>query len=452
VTTEKKIHLLCPEYVPLENKGEEAIIRGVVDVLNLEAGCVYHIVDNNSKKYYFKNGIHVHPGALFFSDWRSREFGLGMSIHQLYSSACAILRHLLNIIYPRWISRPHKEARNLGLLLRNVKLAPKRFEKSIDLLKNVDYIIAGHNGGLDEYVCHILREFHTIGIPYGIYGSSMKPNVTNKAIIEVFRKALSGANFVITRNPIGHQWALKHFQDINIEISPDPAFGMNATNNSDTNALISDLGLVNFFSKKVIMFTTAEPAPIIRHAFNQFSSSAKKIEAHREYFAKVVNHIHKKYDVNLLFLPHTIGPSAGMDDREISKDIINRAGLEKDDRVFCLESDLSAMELKGIINLAEMLVAERVHSVIGAIGVCTPFLLLSSKADTRGLGIIDRQMGLGKYIKYLNEPSLVEVTTAIDEIILERQIVQNELETVNITIREELDKVANQIRQKITSS
>ena len=53
VTEDKKIQILCPEYVPLENKGEEAIIRGVVDVLNLDEGCTYHIVDNNSPKYYF---------------------------------------------------------------------------------------------------------------------------------------------------------------------------------------------------------------------------------------------------------------------------------------------------------------------------------------------------------------------------------------------------------------
>ena len=32
-----KIRVLCPEYVPLENKGEEAIIRGTIDVLfNIE--------------------------------------------------------------------------------------------------------------------------------------------------------------------------------------------------------------------------------------------------------------------------------------------------------------------------------------------------------------------------------------------------------------------------------
>ena len=42
----KKIHILCPEYVPLENKGEEAIIRGTIDVIfgKQEELCEYHMV------------------------------------------------------------------------------------------------------------------------------------------------------------------------------------------------------------------------------------------------------------------------------------------------------------------------------------------------------------------------------------------------------------------------
>jgi len=110
----KKITVLCPEYVPLENKGEEAIIRGVVDVLFSDRECEFHLVDNNSKQYYISNGIHMHPGDLFFSDWRSRGFELGLSFRQIYSSMCSLIRNGMNKFFPFWIISPHKQAVNFA--------------------------------------------------------------------------------------------------------------------------------------------------------------------------------------------------------------------------------------------------------------------------------------------------------------------------------------------------
>ena len=58
------------------------------------------------------------------------------------------------------------------------------------MLKNINYIIAGHNGGLDEYACHIINELHKLNIPYGIFGSSMQPNYKEKNMLSVFEKTL----------------------------------------------------------------------------------------------------------------------------------------------------------------------------------------------------------------------------------------------------------------------
>ena len=70
----KVVKVLCPEHVPFENKGEEAIIQGTIDALFYDVKCEYHVVDWNSKELSIKNGVYLHPGSLFFSDWRSREF------------------------------------------------------------------------------------------------------------------------------------------------------------------------------------------------------------------------------------------------------------------------------------------------------------------------------------------------------------------------------------------
>ena len=115
--------------MPLENKGEEAIIRGIIDVLFPEIDCEYHLVDNNSKTYYFSNGIHMHPGDLFFSDWRSREFELGFTKRQIYSSFCSLVRNGMNKFFPFWINTPHKEALNFAKYISGKIPAKKRHRR-----------------------------------------------------------------------------------------------------------------------------------------------------------------------------------------------------------------------------------------------------------------------------------------------------------------------------------
>lgn len=446
-----KIHILCPEYVPLENKGEEAIIRGTVDVIfgKQDNACEYHLVDMNIDEYQYVNGLHMHPGKLFFSDWRSREYGLGFSWEQIYSSGCSLLRNFLNKFFPFWIRKPHKEASRLMRILSGEIEGPKKYSKSIELLKEVNFVIAGHNGGLDEYVCHILNELHKIKIPYGIFGSSMKPNISQKELLNVFQKSFENSLFNIARNPLGYRWALKNFPNCEFELNPDPAFGMFPSNDTDTDEIIKKNGLSKFFEKEVIMFTTAEPAPISRHSFEGSVGVFNKIEAHRNFLADILKKIHETTDANVIFLPHTIGPNIQMDDRLISKDAIKRANLSSDERVFLLESDLTAKELKGLINRADFLVAERVHSIIGAVGVRTPFLSFASDKDTRVQGILREQMDLEDLVYSLRKPSVEEAGEKFQKLYNGRKKIVERLEKLNLRIDKELKPTGNKIHKII---
>lgn len=448
----KSIQILCPEYVPLENKGEEAIIRGTIDVIFPDTPCEYHVVDMNTDKYRFVDGIHVHPGRLFFSDWRSREFGLGLTWHQMYSSACSLLRNVLNRVTPNWVSKPHKQATLLKLYLNGDKQPPVKYQQSVKVLKEVDYIIAGHNGGLNEYVCHLLNELHSIGMPFGVFGSSMKPNLKVKKILDIFGKSFSSSAFNIARNPVGFEWAERNFPESSFKLNPDPAFGMVPESKSKTNDLINQEGLDDFFEKPVVMFTTAEPAPIARHSFEKSVGPEQKVKAHRKFLADLLKLILDNTDCNVLFLPHTIGPDKKMDDRLISKDVIERAGLNNDDRVRLLMADLTAKDLKGLIARADFIVAERVHSIIGAIGVTTPFLCLGSKFDTRVKGIIKMQMDLGDYIYYLADPNPQEAFERFHKCYAARDEFRAMLREKNKGIREVLSATGKELRGIIEST
>ena len=436
----------------MENKGEEAIIRGVIDIVFPDADCEYHIVDNNSRKYYKIDNIHIHPGSLFFSNWRSKEFRLGLSWHQLYSSACSLTRNGLNKFFPWWILKPHKEARNLKSYLSGEKRVPIEFKESIEQLKKVKYIIAGHNGGLDEYVCHLINELYKINIRYGIFGSSMKPGLNNLTLLNLYRTTFNYSEFNIARNPIGYNWAISKFPNIKFELKPDPAFGMNPCNSSSIDILLKKFNLDDFFNKPVVMFTTAEPAPIARHSFDENIGTSKKINAHRIFLSEFLKKIYSNCDINILFLPHTIGPTVELDDRNISRDVIQRANLVNDKRVKLIEADLTAKELKGLIGRADFLVAERIHSIIGAIGVETPFMCFGSKHDNRVKGILDMQMKLPDKIFYLSKPDIDSAYEKFKYLFGARIEDRRSLRILNESISKEFNEVVPYIRNKIYSN
>lgn len=420
-----KIIFLCPESVPIDNKGEEAIIKGIIDTLGLSIDkCEYHIIDPTVKTLTQRRGLYLHPLDLFYPKWRTLEFGLGFSVDRLYASVCSAVRHLLNRVFPKWVMvRPNSVNRLVQYIQKykegDISRIPKRYRPSIEHLSQLDYIIAGHNGGLSIEVCHCLLAFKTIlNIHYCIFGSCMKPKVHEKHQLAVYERMFYDADIVIARNPIGYRWAAKYFPNIDVQLAPDPAFGMRSILSSEADNLINQLGLSDFFKKDVILVTNAEPAPISRRSFDKASSREQKILAHRKFFASLLNAMVDRYDCNFLFLPHTIGPTRDMDDRLISKNIIELAGQVNDinARCYVLEADLSCAELKGIISKGRMLIAERVHSAIGAIGVHTPFICLASESDTRVAGMLKEMAGLSDNIYYLNNPDVNICMTYIENI------------------------------------
>ena len=449
---DNKIVILCPEIVPLDNKGEEAIIKGVMDVKGLdEDNCIYQVIDPSVSQLTVRNGLYLHPSNLFFSEWRTKEYGLGFSIDLIYNSACAVVRHGLNHLYPQWINNRPRVGKRLMQYVKwyregKTSRIPQNVVESVRIIANTDYIIAGHNGGLNENVCHILMAFKEMGFSYSIFGSCMKPRVKEKYLLQLYDNAFSKSDNIISRNPIGYRWYQSHFS-YPAELKPDPAFYMNPMDKGSVNKLIDELGLAQFFKKKVVMITTAEPAPISLRAFDDYSTRVQKISAHRKFLASLVKKILEETDCNVLFLPHTIGPQENMDDRKISKDAVRIAKLDNNPngRCFVLEADLDCRQLKGLISKAEMLVAERVHSLIGAVGVHTPFVCLASDKDTRVNGMIIELAGLGEYVYHLNHPVVDEAMKKILFVMNNREAISEKIAKLDENNRIQLNEIGKEI-------
>lgn len=447
----KTYQIFVPEWVPLENKGEEAIIRGMADVLFPEGDAEFHILDMGAREYRFADGFHVYPGAWFYSSWRSQEFGLGLSLRKLYASSCSLLRNGLNKVAPNWVKIPQWPVKNTARLMRKIRAGSAIGNKKTEALKRIltcDYLIAGHDAALNEYDCHVIDMMRDFGMRFGVFGTSMRPAVKSPAIIDVFRNTLQRAEFIYCRNQIAVDWAAKHFPLLDIKLAPDPAFGMLPASKEKTSALIESEGLTKCFQKPVVMVTSAEPAPIARHCFSEAASPEGKLGAHRELLAALTRHAVNVHGANVLFLPHAIGPGPDLDDRRVARGILQRAGLPAD-RAMVLETELSARDLKGLMREAHVLVAERIHSMIGAVGVHTPFCCLGSKTDTRVRGIVGNMLNLEDVIYHLNSPCEKELFDHFDKIWRQRDKIRERLGETHARLDGELKRASETMRMKM---
>lgn len=446
----EKYNLFIPELVPLENKGEEAIVRGIADVIYPDGNCAIHLLDEVNS-YRHQDGIHVYPVKWFISPWLNREFGLGTSWEKLRDSSCSLARNGLHKLWPCWVKSWCGALRLTSKQMRKLAAGnPPENEKECALLRllNCDYVIAGHDGALDERVCHIIDLMKELGKDCGVFGVEFRSTFRSNAIIEIHQQALRHCSFFYCRTADSLNTVRKYFPEINSNLLPDPAFGMKPAADDLIDNIIKKEGLENFFSKPIIMCTSCEPAPISRFCFEENKTPESKLAAHRKLFSELIKYIVQTYDVNVLFLPHAIGPGNALDDRIIAQDILTRSELPQE-RARLLDAQLSARELKGLIKRCELLIAERIHSMIGATGVNTPFFCMGSKTDRRTHGIIADMLGMNECIYFLNRPSLSELKGKFDQIWNKRTLLRNQLLEISNDLKIRLEEGALNMRMKI---
>lgn len=373
----KKIyHILVPELVPLDNKGEEAIVRGIADIVFPNGNYELHLFDEVDE-YRFQDGIHVYPVKWFMSPWLNREFGLGLTTEKIRDSFQSLVRNLLHKFTPNWVRIKDRALIKSMIETKNLNKTKSKSvsHPGLENILKLDYIIAGHDGAMDERVCHIIDEITQIlNIPLGVFGVEFSQSFKSSVIVDVQQNVLKNSLFFYCRTDASKAVVDKYFPEILSEVRPDPAFGMKETNEEEVDLYLKNNGFIDLFSKPVIVCTTCETGPIARYCFQNESSPGARINAHRTFYATLIKHVINTEDVNILFLPHALGPGKALDDTIVARDVISRIDDNKN-KVFLLQEDIPAKLLKGIISKADFLIAERIHSMIGAVGVNTPFFM-----------------------------------------------------------------------------
>ncbi len=374
--------ILIAEGVPLQNRGEEAIVRGIADFLFENEKVEIAVMDFVDNSTYF-NDIKVFPITLLYPFHRPMRTQV-MNLPDL--SFFDKIRKYYNLFSFLW-----GDYGSANQLLRKNNLGYKELREYIE---GCDYVFFGHDGawGISSVPVFIVcrRYFKA---KTGILGSGFNPITKGlRGLIErvAYRKAISLAHFAFFRETKAFQY-MKSLSLNNplVKITPDPAFGMKYESLDLVDKFFSEgypiIRASKDANKLIVVVTVCENSVVFKQSFLQAENREEKTNIHNRLIAYLLDELIVRYQAFIVFLPHTKDEGRG-NDVLISSEVLDL--MQYKSEAVVITDDLDARFLKAIIKWADFLLGERTHSIIGALSVATPFGMLTNIHDHRSYSII----------------------------------------------------------------
>ncbi|GAB6163787.1 hypothetical protein JCM12298_29470 [Desulfothermus naphthae] len=369
----KRIKIYIPESIPSENKGEEAILLGLITgikAINLDPK-IYLFSNNkevDSKNY--GNDVKVVSGISF------RPSGAkGKSVFQRIVNAINIwFKHIF-----------------FAIMYKTLKEKAFYFFKSENwkAYSEADIILTGHDGCISDLNIFFAMFCKAIEKKILIFGGGFKKfrfSITEK----LARFVIPKIDLIVVRQKHSYEYLKFLINAPNIYWYPDPAFLMEPYNKSDLEELFQKENLVG--AKKPLIGMIAVRGTSYYPYFYGIKDEELRYQTHISFFARMIEYIIKITNGTVIFIPHCIRSALKNDDREVARDIKSKLTCYQD-RVILVEKEYDARTLKSFIGELDFLISQRLHAVIGAATVGTPFIQLTVKQDFRSHDIIEETIG-----------------------------------------------------------
>ncbi|MBN1362673.1 MAG: polysaccharide pyruvyl transferase family protein [Sedimentisphaerales bacterium] len=363
------LHILIADYVPIANKGEEAIVRGIEDMLAdgrpVALGLFDAVVEPAQR-----DNITVFP-----RDWLFRFEGR--------SSLPAVARVLLQAAIALQLRAGiYSRLQNLTNA-KEKKCRPLR-----DFFEQAEYVLVGHDGVFCVESCGIIGLAKRHGKRTGILGASTGIGAGRFYKTGLYRRALDESDFCVFRERISCA-SMKQVssEPDKLVVGPDPAFAMRPVDADEARAVLErneSVRRARSDTRPIVAVTALETGRVFDGFRPDLTGEAKRL-AHAKYLATVLDALVEKHHVFVLFLPHSVEKNAS--DIAAAEHVAEQMRAQPDSLAI-LEEDCGARLLKGIIGQCDFLVGQRTHSLIASVSMGTPLAVLTNRRDTRTHGII----------------------------------------------------------------
>lgn len=353
------------DYVPIANKGEEAIVRGVEDMLSDGRPVALGLFDNVPQVTQREN-LTIFPREwLFRFEGNSALSGPGRILMQ----ARIALELRLGIQGP----------------LRNLTSAGTELA---DFFDRAQYVLVGHDGVFCVESCGIIHLAKKHGKRTGILGASTGIGGGRLYKAWLYRRTMAESDFCLFRERHSCESMKQVCRDPGkLRLAPDPAFAMRPAPPEAAREVLercASYRKAKEDGRPVVAATVLEKGRVYAGFRSDLRGPAKQL-AHAKYLAAILDGLISKHRAFVLFLPHSVEPDAS--DIAAARHVIGQMKATAADYAV-LEQDCGPRLLKSMIGLCDFLVGERTHSLIGSVSVGTPFAALTNGQDTRTHGIV----------------------------------------------------------------
>jgi len=389
------IKILIAESMPAQNKGEMAIFQSLYDAcmeeFNGQVTFEMLSFDADYDQKCFGDCVKLIDTRKSWSYVHQHNHGLSV-----FRSFLVLCQHVI-FCFGYWVFSSHI-----------LKLFSSEIWSSY--LK-CDIVIYGHDssfgvGGDPEnpllYPLYIPLVAKILGKKVMFFAGSIPPPPARFKWL--FRKmvkiALGASDAVTLREPISAQRVEgKAIQKT--EVLADIAYTLKADSSQVSKDILSKLNISG--SKKLIGFTISHVRA--RMAYPDLTHRESQ-ERHFEYIAEIIEDICARQNAHALLIPHSIGAPGTSDDRQANKYIASKISSEN---VSDLQIDMPPKVLKALIGQLDLLVGERLHSIIAAASMNVPVIAVSYRNDTR-LPMVSNVIGDDSviYIEQLESSELID--------------------------------------------
>jgi polysaccharide pyruvyl transferase WcaK-like protein len=421
------LHILIADYVPLANKGEEAIVRGIEDMLS-EGGPVALGLFDDVPHVTVRGNVTAFP-----RDWIFRFEG---------NSA---LSGRGRVLAQAWIAM-RLRAGIYGSLKNLTPVGSPKYRPLREFFERARYVLVGHDGVFCVESCGIIHLARKHGKRTGILGASTGIGGGRFYKAGLYRRAMEESDFCVFREEYSCESMKQVCRDpARLTVAPDPAFAMRP---ESPEAVREFLERVEHYrqakqaARPIVAVTALEKGRVYAGFRPDLQGQAKQ-QAHAAYLAAILDALITRYRAFALFLPHSI--EDGGSDIVAARHVAEQMKATPGDYTI-LEQDCGARLLKGIVRQCDFLVGERTHSLIAGVSVGTPFAAMTNRRDTRTHGIIGRMCRCEPQMIDMDAIGQTEATQAVCGLFERRDSIRGSLESVQGELAAQIEAVVRRVK------
>jgi len=370
--------ILIAEWVPSLNKGELAILIGMLETFNVLGEVKVSIFS-----FYPRLDKERYPQDVKIIDVRG-DLHMGSSLPekpkviQILASLFAIVQHIFFTMLYAVIGD-----KVLMVMNRMIWREYCRSDVIIICHDQVDCVFGSRKLLLSPIYLTLLAK--TLNIPIVFYANgTYKPKSRLWKILA--RYVLNNVDLITIRE----EESFKFLKTIAgnkapIYLTADPAILLSPINHDEARRIAAEEGINRgddlLIGVTLTRSTLLSAYPEFRNLEDRYN---KALTAVAKFFDDLINSINAK----IIFLPHCIEHYEKRDDRDVARNILNL--MQNKHKVVLITKEYSPQELKGLMGFFDLFIGARVHSVVGALSMGVPSITLTKPSfyTMRPYGII----------------------------------------------------------------